>query len=188
MVALLEKRAGEELFRKHVATVVQGAVAALAAELGASGAGAGSVTGAAAADGTPGKAAGAASTGAAPGPTPQKDGGGEGGGPPPGSRFLDTMAFLNDLGRCAGCTRCMWLACLKAAELLQPWRQLPAPLWARSRLLQRWTRAALTNPAPLLPLPPCRAGSFRREMAPFAARWVYGRGVPHVTAAFIYHA
>ena len=187
MVALLEKRAGEELFRKHVATVVQGAVAALAAELGASGAGAGTVTGAAAADGTPGKAAGAASAGAAPGPTPQKDGGGggEGGGPAPGSRFLDTMAFLNDLGRCACC---IWLACLRAAELLQPWRQLPALLWARSHLIQHRTRAALTNPAPLPPLLPCRAGSFRREMAPFAARWVYGRGVPHVTAAFIYHA
>jgi hypothetical protein len=33
----------------------------------------------------------------------------------------------------------------------------------------------------------CRAGSFRKEMAPFAARWIYGRGVPHITAGFIYH-
>ena len=24
-------------------------------------------------------------------------------------------------------------------------------------------------------------------MAPFAARWIYGRGVPHITAGFIYH-
>lgn len=32
-----------------------------------------------------------------------------------------------------------------------------------------------------------RAGSFRKEMAPFAVRWVYGRAVPHISAAFIYH-
>lgn len=24
-------------------------------------------------------------------------------------------------------------------------------------------------------------------MAPFAARWVYGRGVPHLTAGYVYH-
>jgi hypothetical protein len=32
VIAMLEKRAGEELFRKHVATVVAGALAALHAE------------------------------------------------------------------------------------------------------------------------------------------------------------
>lgn len=31
------------------------------------------------------------------------------------------------------------------------------------------------------------AGGFRREVQAFAQRWVYGRGCPHLTAAFTYN-
>lgn len=92
---MLERRAGEELFRKHVATVVAGGLAALAAESQP-------------ASGT--SLAKGASTGAAPSasgppaPSPLKEAGsGDGGSAgPTGSRLLDTMAFLNDLGRWVG--------------------------------------------------------------------------------------
>ena len=40
----------------------------------------------------------------------------------------------------------------------------------------------------LLPLHPFRrAGSFRKEVPALAERWVYRRGVPHITAGFLYH-
>ncbi|KAL4420393.1 hypothetical protein ABPG75_010049 [Micractinium tetrahymenae] len=131
VVAMLEKRAGEDLFRKHVGNVVAAALAALAAEqAAAAGAGEGAAAGTGAASAAAAGAVGAAS--GAAGPSPLKaggpGGGGEGGVAP--TRLLDTMTFLNDLGR---------------------------------------------------------AGSFRKEMAPFAVRWVYGRGVPRIAAAFIYH-
>lgn len=35
--------------------------------------------------------------------------------------------------------------------------------------------------------PCCRAGSFRKEIPAFAERWVYRRGVPHITAGFLFH-
>ena len=92
MVALLEKRAGEELFRKHMGGVVASGLVALAAEQGASkpplppkprGEGGGG-TGTAAAGGSPQQAA--------------QEGGSAAGGAP-STRLLDTLAFLNELGR-----------------------------------------------------------------------------------------
>ena len=92
VVAMLEKRAGEELFRKHVSTVVAAGLAALAAEQAAA---AGKEAPAASA----GAAGAAAAAAAAGGAAAQGDGGA--GAAAAGSRLLDTMAFLNDLGRWA---------------------------------------------------------------------------------------
>lgn len=91
-MAMLEKRAGEELFRKHVSTVVAAGLAALAAEQAAA---AGKEAPAASA----GAAGAAAAAAAAGGAAAQGDGGA--GAAAAGSRLLDTMAFLNDLGRWA---------------------------------------------------------------------------------------
>jgi hypothetical protein len=93
---MLEKRAGEELFRKHVATVVAGGIAALLAEQAASGVGSSGEQPGATPRKPPAMAAGAAA-GSTPAGTPQKDGGASGA--VVGSRFIDTMTFLNDLGR-----------------------------------------------------------------------------------------
>ena len=119
VVAMLEKRAGEDLFRKHVATVVHSGLAALAAEQAAAGGGsAGSgggtaVSGGAAAPSPPAAVSGepGAAAAASPGVSPLKlvvvtgggaGGGGAGGDAAPPSRLIDTMTFLNDLGRWVG--------------------------------------------------------------------------------------
>lgn len=42
-----------------------------------------------------------------------------------------------------------------------------------------------------LTLPPklffCRAGDFKKEVPIFMHRWVYGRGVPHLTVGSVFH-
>ncbi len=98
MVAMLEKRAGEELFRKHVSTVVAAGLAALAAEQAAAAGKDGPAAAAAAAVAT---AVAAPAAGAAGAAAAGADGGS---GTPVGSRLLDTMTFLNDLGRWASGT------------------------------------------------------------------------------------
>ena len=218
VVAMLERRAGEELFRKHVGDVVAGAIAAVQAEQAAV---AGTASGAAGPSQSPAArpspaagsegAAAAASPGPAaagvPGSSPQQQKQQQrGGAAQRASRLLDTMTFLNDLGRHVwgggGGAR---IQNAPLAALLGI--QLRARVHSRAAVPSADAAAgggtaalasvpATPDPRTCLPTashstdgppPPCRAGSFRKEMGPFAVRWVYGRGVPHITAAYIHH-
>lgn len=171
VVAMLEKRAGEELFRKHVATVVGDALAARAAEQGKDGAAAAAAAGPA-----------ESPPGAAPG---QQQKGESSEGPP--TFLLDAVKFLNGLGRWLRALLCVLWRALRAGR--QRWKRSAgaAPAWRGVACVLLPNRP---DPAGFAPWPArllCRAGAFRKEMGPFAERWVYGRGVPHVTAAYIYH-
>lgn len=102
---MLEKRAGEELFRKHVGDVVAAGIAALQAEQAG--------TAAAAAPGTPGsKAGGPAAASGTPGgdgvpasspqQQQQQQREKEKEGVAAGTRLLDALTFMNELGRSVG--------------------------------------------------------------------------------------
>src|SRR5690242_15087324 len=58
-------------------------------------------------------------------------------------------------------------------------------------VLGRWVVGRAAKPQRLRPpVAPCacrRAGDFKREVGAFMERWVYGRGVPHITASFRYN-
>jgi hypothetical protein len=103
VIAMLEKRAGEDLFRKHVGNVVAAGITALQAEQAAtSGAGAGRASKATAPAASPAAAAFPAG-GAVPAGSPMQPGAAAAAeAANSGTRLLDTMTFLTDLGRWAG--------------------------------------------------------------------------------------
>ena len=134
--------------------------------------------------------------------------------PPAGSgagdaRFINTATFLNELGRWGAAARVIGLMlrlCRAAASACPS----PGPLCLYSARRQALRQAPPPTPTctphpassscrpagqPLCPsqcrsVPPprllCRQGLFKKDIAPFAERWVYGRGVPRITAAYLY--
>ena len=136
---MLERRAGEDLFRKHLEAVVAAAAAA----------GAAPAASAVAAAGTPGQLA--------------RD-----------PRQLEALTFINELGRC------VLIRCMRGAATHRR-RRARAPT-----LRAQVSSTCIDQPSPAAcNLFSCRrAGDFKKEVGAFMERWVYGRGVPRIDAAF----